>query len=130
MNHIKIYQNEEALSVSAGNSYSKDQMMHTFLDSFHQGGKYSSQIASHHAELRSEDKFTVQNNLSISSLQTYYLNLNIISGIGRNIERANTVQKKCTLCGGTNHSSEKCFKSIRQEKEKSHAAAHSDSRRT
>ena len=33
-----------------------------------------------------------------------------------NGERANTVQKKCTICGVTNQSVEKCFKRIRQEK--------------
>ena len=52
MNYIQILQNTEALSFSVGNSYSKEQLMHTFLDNFHQGGKYSAQIASHQAELR------------------------------------------------------------------------------
>ena len=47
MNHIKRSQNEEALSVSVRISYSEDQMMHTFMDNFHQGGEYSAQIASH-----------------------------------------------------------------------------------
>ena len=88
-------------------------MIHTFLDNFHQGGKYSAQIASYQAELRREEKFTDQKYLSISSLQTDYLNLDSISGFGRNSERANTVHKKCTFCGGTNNSAEKCFKSIR-----------------
>ena len=37
---------------SVGNSYSEDQLMYTFLDKFHQGGKYIAQIASHQAELR------------------------------------------------------------------------------
>ena len=50
--YIKRFQNARALSVSVGNSYSEDQLMHTFLDNFHQGGKYSAQIASHQAELR------------------------------------------------------------------------------
>ena len=44
--------------------------MHTFLDNFQQGGKYSAQIASHQAELRREEKFTKQKSLNISSLQT------------------------------------------------------------
>ena len=35
----KIFQNAHALSVSVGNSYSEDQLMHTFLDNFHQGIK-------------------------------------------------------------------------------------------
>ena len=49
--------------------------MHTFLDNFHQSGKYSAQIASHQAELRREENFTDQKSLNISSLQTDYLNL-------------------------------------------------------
>ena len=61
MNYIKIFQNEHALSISAGNFYSKDQLMHTFLDNFHQGGKYSAQIASHQAEFRREEKFMDKN---------------------------------------------------------------------
>ena len=39
INYIKIIQNAHVLSVSLGNSYSEDQLMHTFLDNFHQGGK-------------------------------------------------------------------------------------------
>ena len=58
MNYIKIFQNAHALSIYVVNSYSEDQLMHTFLDNFHQGRKYSAQIASHQAELRSEEKFT------------------------------------------------------------------------
>ena len=58
--------------------------MHTFLDDFHQGGKYSAQIASHQAELRREEKFTDKKSLKISSLQTDYLNIDSSSGVGRN----------------------------------------------
>ena len=39
INYIKRFQNAHALSVSVGNSYSEDQLMHTFLDNFHQSGK-------------------------------------------------------------------------------------------
>ena len=39
INYIKMFQNAQALSVSVGNSYSEDQIMHTFLDNFHQSGK-------------------------------------------------------------------------------------------
>ena len=60
INYIKRSQNAQALSISAGKIYSEDQVMHTFLDNFHQGGKYSAQIASHQAELRREEKFTDQ----------------------------------------------------------------------
>ena len=45
INYIKSFQNAHTLSVSVGNSYSEDQLMHIFLDNFHQGGKYSAQIA-------------------------------------------------------------------------------------
>ena len=61
INYIKRFQNAHALSVSVGNSYSEYQLMHTFLDNFQQGGKYSAQIASHQAELRREEKFTDKN---------------------------------------------------------------------
>ena len=74
------------------------------MDNFHQGGKYTAQIASHNAELRREGKFTDQKSLSISYLQTEYLSLDRGSGSGRNNERANPVQTKLTSCGGANHS--------------------------
>ena len=73
--------------------------MHTFMDNFHQGGKYSAKIASHQAEFRREVKFTDQKSLNISSLQTEYLNLDSSSGFGRNSESENTVQKKYTFVG-------------------------------
>ena len=47
INYIKIFQNSQALSVSVGNSYAEDQIMHTFLDHSHQSGKYSDHLASH-----------------------------------------------------------------------------------
>ena len=90
--------------------------MHTFLYNFYQGGKCSAQIAIHKEELRREETFTNKKYLSISSLQTDYLNLDRRSGFGINSERSNTFQTKCTFCGGFNHSAEKCFKSIRHEK--------------
>ena len=39
INYIKRFQNAQALSVSVVNSYSEDQIMHTFLDNFQQSGK-------------------------------------------------------------------------------------------
>ena len=57
--------------------------MHIFMDNLHQGRKYSYQIDSHQEELRREENFTDQKCLSISSLQNYYLNLDIISGYGK-----------------------------------------------
>ena len=90
--------------------------MHTFMDNFYQGGKYSAQVAIHQAELRREKHFTDQKGLNISSLQTDDLNLDSSSGFGRNGERAHYVQTKCTFFGCNNHSAEKCFKKIRKEK--------------
>ena len=49
MNYIKRFQDAQDSSVSLGNSYSGDQLMHIFLDNFYQGGKYITQIASHQA---------------------------------------------------------------------------------
>ena len=70
INYIKRFQNAQVLSVSVGNSYSEEQIMHTFLDNFHQSGKYSSQLASHQAELRREETFPDQKGWNISSFQT------------------------------------------------------------
>ena len=86
--------------------------MHIFLDSFHQGGKYSAQIASHQAELRREEAFTDQKSSKISSLQTDYLNLDISSGLSINSKPAHSVHTKCPFCGGNNHVAEKFFKRI------------------
>ena len=61
MNYIKIFQNAEALSTFVGNFYSDDQIMHTFLCNFYQGGKYFDQIASHQEELWRGEKFTDKN---------------------------------------------------------------------
>ena len=129
INYIKRFQNAHALSVLVGNSYSEDQLIHTFLYNFHQGGKYSAQIASHQAELRREEKFTDKKSSNISSLQTYYLNLDSRSGFGRNSEISHAVQTKCTFCGGENESAEKCFKRIRKEKEKARAVDFSSNRK-
>ena len=55
MNYIKRFQNAEVLLVSVGNSYSEDQIMHTFIDNFQQGGKYSALISSNREELGREE---------------------------------------------------------------------------
>ena len=110
INYIKRFQNAHDLSVSVGNRYSENQLMHTFLDNFHKGGKYLSQIDSHQAELRRDETFTDQKSLNISSLQTDYLNLDSSSGSSRNNERARDVQKNCTFCGGNNQSAENVSK--------------------
>ena len=119
INYIKRFQNAQTLSVSVGNSYSEDQIMHTFLNNFQQCGKYSAQLASHQAKLRREEKYPDQKCLNISSLQTEYLNLDgSQSGSSKHNEKANSAKAKCTYCGLSNHSVEKCFKKIRKEKEK------------
>ena len=123
INHMKRFQNAQALSVSVGNSYSEDQIMHTFLDNFHQSGKYPAQLASHQAELRREEKYHNQKCFNISSLQTEYLNIDSIkSGSSKHNEKSNSAQTKCTYCGLSNHSVEKCLKKIRKEKEKARSA--------
>ena len=68
MNYIKIFHNEQALSVLVGDNYSEDQLLHMLMDNFHQGVKYSDQIDIHQAELRREGNFTDGNVLSILSL--------------------------------------------------------------
>ena len=78
MNYIIRFQNAHVLSIYVVNSYSEDQLMHTFLDNFHQDGKYSAQISSHHTELRREEKFTDQKSLNISSLHIDYQNIDSI----------------------------------------------------
>ena len=85
------------MSVTLGNTYSEDKLMHIFLDNLHQGGKYSAQISSHYAELSREGTFNDQKYLSISSLQNEYLHLNSSSGCEKNSERENLVHIKCTF---------------------------------
>ena len=46
INYIKRLHNAYVLSISVVNSYSDNQLMHTFLDNFHQGGKFSAHIDS------------------------------------------------------------------------------------
>ena len=128
MNYIKRFQDAQALSVSVGITYSQDQLMHIFLDNFNQGGKYFAQIAIHQTELRREETFTDKKSLFISSLQNDYLNLDISSGCGKNSERENLFQTKCTFCGGANHSTDFFSKSTR--KEKSCASGDSENRQT
>ena len=74
-----------------GNIYSEEQVTHILLDNLHQGGKYIVQIEIYQAELLGEEKFTYQNYLSITSIQTDYLNLDRSSCSGRKNERANFV---------------------------------------
>ena len=61
MNYIKRFHNSHALLISVRNSYSEDQLMHTILDNFHQGGKYSDQIAIHQAELSRKENLLIKN---------------------------------------------------------------------
>ena len=103
--------------------------MHTFLDNFHQSGKYPAQLASHQAELRREENYPDQKFLNISSLRTENLNLDSSqSRSSKHNEKANSAKAKCTYCGLTNHSVEKCFKNIRKEKEKARSAGASSNK--
>ena len=97
MNSINRFHNELALSVSVGNSCSEYQSMHIFLDELHQGGKYITQIASHQEQFRREENFTDQKSLSVTSLNTDYLNIESSSGSGKINERESLVQTKFTL---------------------------------
>ena len=76
------------------------------MDNSHEGGKYNSHISRHQEDLRRE-KNTDQKYLSITSLQTEFLNLDSISGYGRNNEREDPVKTKCTFYEVTNHYAEK-----------------------
>ena len=118
MSYIKIFQNTQALSVSGGNNYSEDQLIHIFMDNVHQGGKYSAQIASHRIELNKEEKITHQKYSSISSLHTDYLNIDSSSGCAKNSEREDIVQTKFTFCGGANHSAESVSKGPERKSKK------------
>ena len=62
----ELYQDAQAFSFLVGNTYSEDQITSIFMDNFHQGQKYSSQIASHQAELRMEEK-------SLIKIFTYFI---------------------------------------------------------
>ena len=60
INSIKIFPKAHFLSVSVVNTYSDNQIMHIFMDNFHQGGKCYALISSHQAELTREESFTDQ----------------------------------------------------------------------
>ena len=59
-NYIKRFQNSQALSFLVQKNYQEYQLVHIFQNNFHQGGKYSTQIANHQAELRIEEKIAGQ----------------------------------------------------------------------
>ena len=90
-NYINRFLNAQAFSVSAGKTYYKYQWMKIFLDNFHQGGKYTAHIDRNQSELRREVIFTDHKYLSITSLQTDYLNIESSSVSGRKHERENLV---------------------------------------
>ena len=104
--------------------------MNMFLDNFHQGGTYIAHIARHQVELRREGNLTYRKYLSITFLQTDYLNLDRSSGSGRNNERENIVNTKWNFCGGTNHYEDTCFKKIIKDKETHCVAGDLDRQRT
>ena len=112
INDIKRFHDAKDLEISVGNSYSEDQLMHTFLDNFHKGGKDSGQIAIHKAELSREETFVDQKSLYISDLKID--NFNLDNSV-RNNEGANFFQSRCIHCRGS-HPTEKCFKQQRKDK--------------
>ena len=69
INYIKIFQNAMALVISVVDTYTKYQLMHTFIDNFQQGGKCSFQIESQKLKWIREEKVIDQKTLSISDLQ-------------------------------------------------------------
>ena len=73
LNILKKIQNAQVLSVLVGKNYSEDQLMHIFLDNFHQGEKYSAQIDSHQTELRGEV------NVYRPKLFFYYISTDLLS---------------------------------------------------
>ena len=89
--------------------------MQSVLDNFHRGGKYTAQIEIHQEKLKREGNFTDKKYLSITYIQTDYLNLDSSSGSDKNNEEENIVQKKWSFCGSANHSAEKCFKRIKKD---------------
>ena len=67
--------------------------------------------------------------MNISSLQTDYLILdNSNSGYSKHNEKTSSAKTKCTYCGLSNHSVEKCFKNIRKEKEKARSTGTSSNK--
>ena len=89
--------------------------MHTFMNRFHQGGKYSSQISSHQAELRRREKLLIKN---VYLFHPYRMTIYILTEfqVVVKIARKNIVQKKCAVLGGANHYAEKYFKGSEREK--------------
>ena len=125
MNYIKRFQNQPDFSVSLGNSYCEDQLMHIFLDKFCQGGKYTAEIAIHQAELRREVKFTGPKILCITSLHTDYLYLYMSSGSVRNNEKENIFRQNALFLEELTIM-QKIYKRIRKDKEKYCATGDSD----
>ena len=61
INNVKIFHNVYDLKISVVNSYTGDQMIHTFLDNFHQGGKYCAQKASKQVEMIRKEFSLIKN---------------------------------------------------------------------
>ena len=117
--YIKRFQNAQVLSVSVGNSYSEDQIMHTFLNNFQQSGKYSVQLGSHQAELRREELYPDQKCLNISSIKAESLIMETVSQVLVNtMKKENSAKTKCTYCGLSNHFLENVSKRSERKKGK------------
>ena len=81
---MKIFQHSHVLSVSVGNSYYEDQLIHIFLVYFHQSGKYTAQI-------EREETFT---DLKLYLFHLYRMNTLILTAVRVMVE---TISNKVWL---------------------------------
>ena len=93
MNYIKKYQNAQDISVSLGNNYSEDHLMHILLDKFHQGREVYCTDIKPPGRLKKRGKFYWPK-IFIYLISTYwFLNIDSSAGYGKNNWRENIVQK-------------------------------------
>ena len=77
--------------------YSEEQLIHTFLDNFQQGGRCSAQIASYQVELRIEENCG-------SKITVFILFANLLSEFGQfraSYRKSKLCILKCGHCGGS-----------------------------
>ena len=60
-NYINIFQNDKALEIPVGNTYSDVQLIYKLLEILQKGWRYWSQIAIHKKELSREEKLLIKN---------------------------------------------------------------------
>ena len=130
INYIKIFQNAHTLSVSVGDSYSEDQMMHKFLDNLHQVFKIFCSNSQPPGRVKEKNVFTDQKYLSISSLQTNYLNLGSSPGFGKIVKEKTLFRKSAPFVEVLITLRKILSKRSDRKKENFRAAGHSDNRQT